>query len=314
MNRSVIDMTGWKMSEHGVPDSLWTVLYKDIEIPGNWLSQCQCKTIKSIRGSSLRSGNSKSCGCKNSQKIDMTGWIMKEHGVKNSRLTIIEEDKTYAIDHKLTSNLKGAYWKCLCECGNVFSARGTSIRAGHVLSCGCLQKEKIFALGSDLVGKTFNNITVLEKTDQRDKSGRIIWKCHCKCGTIMYLSTSALTSNYPTYSCGCIKSQGEERICKWLTAHGFEYDREYTFSNLSTKIGGHPRFDFAVKFEGLYLIEFQGQQHYLDISFGEYQREVTDRLKRDYCKNNNISLLEIRYDDNIEKVLEDIFIKKERAD
>lgn len=178
------------------------------------------------------------------------------------------------------------------------------------MSCGCLQKEKTAALGTDLVGKTFNNITVLEKTEHRDKSGRIIWKCRCKCGTIMYLRTSALTSNSPTYSCGCIKSQGEEKICKWLTEHNFEYKREYTFSDLSTEMGGHPRFDFAVNFEGMYLIEFQGQQHYLDISFGEYQREITDKLKKDYCKNNNIPLLEIRYDDNIEKILEDTFIKK----
>lgn len=305
-----IDMTGWKMWEHGVPDSIYTVLRKDEETHGNWICQCACGAIKSVSGTALRSGNTKSCGCKYSQKIDMTGWIMKEHGVENSRLTIIEEDKAYIDAHKLTSNLKSIYWKCLCECGNIFSARGTSIRAGEILSCGCLQKEKTAALGTDLADKTFNNITVLEKTECRDKNGRIIWKCRCKCGTIMYLRTSALTSNSPTYSCGCIKSQGEEKICKWLTEHNFEYKREYTFSDLSTEIGGHPRFDFAVNFGGLYLIEFQGQQHYLDISFGEYQREITDKLKKDYCKNNNIPLLEIRYDDNIEKILEDTFIKK----
>lgn len=33
----------------------------------------------------------------NHSVIDMTGWIMKEHGVENSRLTIIEEDKACGI-------------------------------------------------------------------------------------------------------------------------------------------------------------------------------------------------------------------------
>jgi len=31
--------------------------------------------------------------------IDMTGWIMKEHGVPQSYLTVIEEDKNYKINN-----------------------------------------------------------------------------------------------------------------------------------------------------------------------------------------------------------------------
>lgn len=34
-----------------------------------------------------------------------------------------------------------AYWKCKCECGNVITTRGTSLRKGITLSCGCLLKE-----------------------------------------------------------------------------------------------------------------------------------------------------------------------------
>lgn len=29
------------------------------------------------------------------KKIDMTGWVMKEHGVPESRLTVIEEVEPY---------------------------------------------------------------------------------------------------------------------------------------------------------------------------------------------------------------------------
>ena len=31
----------------------------------------------------------------------------------------------------------GAYWLCKCDCGNTSVARGTSLRAGEVKSCGC---------------------------------------------------------------------------------------------------------------------------------------------------------------------------------
>ena len=43
-------------------------------------------------------------------KINMTGWIMKEHGVPDSRLTVIEEDKLYKKEHNLSTT--SVYWKC----------------------------------------------------------------------------------------------------------------------------------------------------------------------------------------------------------
>lgn len=62
-------------------------------------------------------------------------------------------------------------------------------------------------------------------------------------------------------------------------------------------------------------IEYQGRQHYevVDFSGNNQQRaekqfeliKIRDQIKRDYCKNNNIKLLEIPYwdFDNIEKIL-----------
>ena len=50
------------------------------------------------------------------------------------------------------------------------------------------------------------------------------------------------------------------------------------------------------------LIEFQGEQHYESVDyfggdkkFKDQQRK--DRIKRNFCKENNMPLLEIRYDD-----------------
>lgn len=44
-----IDMTGWKMSEHGVPDSRWKVLEKATIKDGGqicWLCRCSCENTQ----------------------------------------------------------------------------------------------------------------------------------------------------------------------------------------------------------------------------------------------------------------------------
>jgi hypothetical protein len=44
--------------------------------------------------------------------------------------------------------------------------------------------------------------------------------------------------------------------------------------------------------------------------FGFTQREVTDKLKKQYCSSNNIPLYEIRYDEPLEKTLLHILEKE----
>lgn len=67
-----IDMTGWIMSKHGVPNSRLTVIEQSedyIDPHGihraQWLCECSCEGHNRIKvlGSSLRNGNTLSCGC-----------------------------------------------------------------------------------------------------------------------------------------------------------------------------------------------------------------------------------------------------------
>ena len=63
-----IDMTGWKMWEHDVPNSRLTVIKRMGSNEQNealWLCECDCNEHKQIvvAGSDIRSGNTKSCGC-----------------------------------------------------------------------------------------------------------------------------------------------------------------------------------------------------------------------------------------------------------
>src|SRR4051812_42891213 len=37
--------------------------------------------------------------------------------------------------------LRMAMWKCVCKCGKEIVTRGSSLRSGHTVSCGCVKWE-----------------------------------------------------------------------------------------------------------------------------------------------------------------------------
>jgi len=55
----------------------------------------------------------------------------------------------------------------------------------------------------NLIGQTFNLLTVLDISSKRDHRGSILWKCQCQCGNITYASSTDLKSGHKK-SCGCI--------------------------------------------------------------------------------------------------------------
>lgn len=61
------------------------------------------------------------------------------------RWTVIAFDKIHN---------KNSYWKCKCECGNIKSISGSSLKRGESISCGCYQKEVSKELGK-VIGQKF---------------------------------------------------------------------------------------------------------------------------------------------------------------
>lgn len=84
--------------------------------------------------------------------IDMTGWKMWEHGVPNSRLTVIRRVKD--------KNKGRARWLVECSCINKtqFEVDGKPLRNGNTTSCGCIQKEKARSIGK--ANKRYNEIKI----------------------------------------------------------------------------------------------------------------------------------------------------------
>jgi hypothetical protein len=74
---------------------------------------------------------------------DMTGWVMSEHEVPDSLLTVIERVEDYIQP----SGVHRARYLCQCKCGSNTIARGDSIKDGSIKSCGCLQIKATIEMG-----------------------------------------------------------------------------------------------------------------------------------------------------------------------
>jgi len=110
----------------------------------------------------------------------------------------------------------------------------------------------------------------------------------------------------------CNQSKGEKRIDIILSNNNILNIKQHTFLNCKNLYV--LKFDFYLPNYNICL-EYQGLQHYEPVDFagkGEEwaleqfkELQIRDQIKRDYCKNNNIKLLEISYwdFDNIEEIL-----------
>lgn len=189
-------------------------------------------------------------------------------------------------------------WRCRCDCGKEIVVNGSNLRCGKVKSCGCKRKELVGKSNTkDKTGQRIGSLTVLGPTDQR-KSGFIVWKCKCDCGNLTEATGWILTKG-EKQSCGCLKSKGEQKIIEILTKSSIPFITQKTFSDCLSPNGVKLKFDFYINNQ--YLIEFDGEQHYMTIPNSLYSIEKLqqikeyDNIKNEWCKKNNIPLIRIPY-------------------
>lgn len=110
----------------------------------------------------------------------------------------------------------------------------------------------------------------------------------------------------------CKHSQGEHKIAMYLDKTGVKYIREYKFADCKDK--SKLKFDFALfNNDGSLrcLIEFQGEQHYRFIKcihkdIARYKSSLKrDKIKRKYCKKNDITLIEVSYKQDLQEFFEE---------
>ena len=279
----------------------YKVIERDNKKSGHFVYfKCQClycKKIISKRGTNLRNGNSIICKCQ--QGLDMINRTFGD-------VTVIEKTNKHSTD-------KSIIYKCKCnKCGFVQEFAGTRLRRDEIHCQQCYIPKTTLI---DLTGQQFNLLKVLYRDTERptDHKHDAYWICECQnCGT--KTSVRSYDLRHRVYSCGCIKSKGEYLIAKMLKENNISFQKEYTFDDC--KDIDKLKFDFAIFNNNklLYLIEYDGIQHFkpgiggwntIDNFKGIQKR---DMIKNKYCKQHNIPLIRIKYDEEI--TLDKILLKE----
>jgi hypothetical protein len=174
----------------------WTVIEeaekKNKEL--RWLCKCECGTMKSVDGSQLKKGKSKSCGCL-AKEINIKRRKKDLAGRTFGKLEVIKENGKN--DHGKT------LWECRCECGETVNIHTSALTGGSRKSCGCNKKDKRYS--TKFAGKRFGRLLVMSDSKER-ASSEILWFCRCDCGKRTKVRTSSLKRGF-TKSCGCLNKE-----------------------------------------------------------------------------------------------------------
>ncbi|MEK5324409.1 hypothetical protein [Aeribacillus sp. FSL M8-0254] len=153
-----------------------------------WNVFCDCNPNYSlpVNGGDLRRGRKTDCGCRHGNRAELLG-------EKFGNLLV--------VGFHYNPETKEFIWKCLCNCGEITTARTRDLTSGKKRSCGCLKSP-------NLVGKKFGRLTVIKKLNKK-RNGYYLWKVLCDCGNTDEATTGHLMSGAKK-SCGCLNHEIED--------------------------------------------------------------------------------------------------------
>lgn len=259
--------------------------------------KCDCGNEISVLLSSLLSGHTKSCGCLRINANQKYSYLI---GQTIGKWTVLSLKNKNGI----------CYASCTCECGTIRDVNVYNLINGKSHDCGCGRKQMLSETKcKNILGKRFGKLHVVEKLPESNRFNRNLYRCICDCGNEIVLPSSSISSGH-TSSCGCLLSYYNMFIDRLLDEMQVNHQSEY-----SVDIQGHKlRFDFYLP-EYNTFIEYDGQQHYMPITYGYESEEILaerfaktqlyDQLKNEYCQQNNYNLLRIPYWEhkNIEQII-----------
>lgn len=260
------------------------------------------------------------CAICSNQKIILENSIVKTHPYlldewdyeTNAKLGYFPENYSYGT-------LRKVYWKC-----EKHGSYLQDIASKVYKNCGCSYCSNSKTHIIDSIYTTHPHLLTEWDYIENDKLGispkevsfgsdkEVYWKCK-KHGSYK------LRINHKVNGVGCSscsESKGEKEINTLLIDKNILFEREMSFKDCIYK--AQLFFDFYIE-EKRFIIEYNGRQHY---HFSEFMHKTNekfeeyilrDNIKRDYCLQNKIALLEIPYTefDNIESIILEVLLKSE---
>ena len=178
-----------------------------------WLCRCACGKETTVFTTSLKSGDTTSCGCANAfnKRVTLFG-DTDLTGKRFGSLTVIGR-----------KNIRS--WFCRCDCGREFSRDTSKLHGDFALKC------KICAAADrrmDLTGKRFGRLVAIEieKRENKPHRNRVHWLCKCDCGNTASVVSSQLVHG-KTLSCGCLVKETASRLGSQIGMRNAIGNRKY---------------------------------------------------------------------------------------
>jgi hypothetical protein len=246
------------------------------------------------------------------------------NAIENIRLWLVKKEKPFVFEKgELISNSDVSLWFRCLECGEIWNCCWCSI---YNMGTGCpyCNGKRVGKLNSLILARPdlanewdYEKNYPLTPFDVAPRSDKPIWWI-CKKGHSFQSMPSNRNNNDTSRRTNCPickESKGEMRIRNFLLEKRILFEPQKIFEGCVGKSSLF--FDFYLVDYNL-CIEYQGEQHYRPTFKSRnktaketYQaQQKNDAIKRQFCKEHEINLLEISYQefDNIEKVLSNYLI------
>ena len=278
--------------------------------------ECKCGNEFTTNFKIFRDKNKHQCStCSTKHRKELRGFSHEQ--VKD-----IIENSSFSNGCKLISreyDKNNSILDIQCSCGEMFHTTLANFQKNGKNQCNiCGEKLRL----ENLEYRAYTYEYVKEFIESNSKCKLISTEyintdtklsVQCECGKEYEVSFYCFKNNYQRQCPTCSgKSLGEIRIRTYLENQNIEYKPQHRIDDCRY-INTLP-FDFAIVENNsniLYLIEYQGIQHYEPIEYWGGEDNLlyvqnNDRIKKEYCITNNIELIAISYwdFDNIESILD----------
>jgi hypothetical protein len=170
--------------------------------------KCECGVETELALHSLKSGNTKSCGCGKLNGTRLTNKIYD--GIIFGKLMVINE----VAGVRKSGGSINRVMECECECGNIKNIRLNYLKSGKTTSCGCYMRKLSSEANSKklTVGQERGYLTMIKELDKKivynEKGGvtstiRYVEVLCNKCGSTSNMTVYRFSNDKSANHCGC---------------------------------------------------------------------------------------------------------------